>query len=70
MAETGSGNPGGLGPLAPYVRNVVMDDPLMKRVPFNHMDIGANSVSMPEGTMIGDRPPGIEHVGTGVKKAG
>jgi hypothetical protein len=34
------------------------------------MDIGANPTSMPTGTMIGERPPGIEHVGSGVKKAG
>lgn len=57
------------GPFAPYVKSVTENDPIMKRVPQNHMDIGANSVSMPQGLMIGERPPGIEHVGSGVKKA-
>lgn len=57
------------GPFAPYVKQVVENDPIMKRVPFPHMDIGANPTSMP-GNMVGERPPGIEHVGTGVKKAG
>lgn len=58
------------GPFAPYVKSIVENDPLMRRVPFPHMDIGANPTSMPTGTMIGERPPGIEHVGSGVKKAG
>ena len=58
------------GPFAPYVRSVTADDPIMKRVPQNSMDIGANATSMPQGLMIGERPPGIEHVGSGVKKAG
>lgn len=57
------------GPFAPYVKSIVENDPIMKRVPFPHMDIGANTVSMPQGTMIQERPPGIEHVGSGVKKA-
>ncbi len=58
------------GPFAPYVKAVAEDPTLMKYVPFNKMDISANAVSMPTGTMINERPPGIEHVGSGVRKAG
>ena len=58
------------GPFAPYVEQCVENDPLMKRVPMNHMDISANPTSMPNGLMIEGRPPGIEHVGNGVRKAG
>ena len=58
------------GPFAPYVKTIVENDPLMHRVPMAHMDIGANPTSMPTGTMITGKVPGIEHVGSGVKKAG
>jgi len=58
------------GPFAPYVKSITENDPLMKRVPFPHMDIGANPVSMPQGLMTGEGPGSIEHVGTGVRKAG
>jgi hypothetical protein len=61
MADTKNSPP---GPFAPYVNAINMDDPLMKRVPFNMMDIGANSASMPSGMMgMGKSPGSIEHVG-------
>ena len=34
------------GPFAPYVKAVAEDPTLMKYVPMNHMDIGANAVSL------------------------
>lgn len=51
------------GPFAPYVKSINADDPLMKRVPFTKMDIGANPASMPSG-MMGNGPGSIEHVGS------
>lgn len=48
-------------PFTPYVKSITAEDPMMKRVPMQRMDIGANSAGMPSGMM--DRPPGIEHVG-------
>jgi len=63
MSETRNNPP---GPFAPYVSSVTENDPLMKRVPFKQMDIGANSASMPNGML--DRPPGIDHVGSTVRK--
>lgn len=65
MAETKNSPP---GPFQPYVSTINMDDPLMKRVPFNSMDIGANSTSMPSGMMRGG-PGSIEHVGKSPTKA-
>lgn len=64
MAETRNNPP---GPFAPYVTSINMDDPLMKRVPFNNMDIGANAASMPSGMMtsVGS----IDHVGKSPTKA-
>lgn len=56
------------GPFAPYVRGVNADDPIMKRVPFGKMDIGANATSMPSGMMSGG-PGSIEHVGSKPTKA-
>jgi len=55
------------GPFSPYVKTINMDDPLMKRVPFPMMDIGASSIGMPDG--LRSRPDNIEHVGSGVGKA-
>ena len=40
------------GPFAPYVKSITENDPIMKRVPFPHMDIGANPTSMPGNVMI------------------
>lgn len=62
MTETRNNPP---GPFQPYVRNINMDDPLMKRVPFDRMGIAANSTSMPSGMSQG--PGKIEHVGGSVK---
>ena len=56
------------GPFAPYVKSITADDPLMKRVPFNSMDIGANAASMPSGMMSGS-VGSIEHVGKSPTKA-
>lgn len=56
------------GPFAPYVKSVTENDPIMKRVPFNMMDIGANATSMPSGMMNGG-PGSIEHVGKMPTKA-
>ena len=64
MAETRNNPP---GPFAPYVTKIDIDDPLMKRVPFGSMDIGANAASMPGGLM--DRPGQIDHVGKTPTKA-
>lgn len=52
-------------PLSPYVNTLNENDPMVKKVPMDKMDIGANSPSMPTG-MSG--PGSIEHVGGGVKK--
>ena len=38
-------------------------DPIMVRVPSDHMDIGANAAGMPKSAASGIRP--IEHVGRG-----
>jgi len=45
----------------PYVNSVKAEDPYMKRVPMQRMDIGAIPAGMPKGV----RPEGmtIEHVG-------
>lgn len=64
MAETRNSPP---GPFQPYVTSCNMNDPLMKRVPFNSMDIGANAASMPSGMMSG--VGSIEHVGKSPTKA-
>lgn len=56
------------GPFAPYVKSVTENDPIMKRVPFNHMDVGANMTSMP-GNMMSGSPGAIEHVGKMPTKA-
>ena len=63
MAETKNQAP---GPFAPYVTNCNPDDPLMRRVRFPMMDIGANSASMPT---MGEGPGSIEHVGKSPTKA-
>lgn len=55
------------GPFKPYVNTINMDDPLMKRVPFNMMDIGANGASMQGVSMRG--VPSIDHVGKSPTKA-
>ena len=55
MAENG-----GLGPFAPYVKQINENDPFMHKVPMKQMDIGANATSMP--TMSGETHK-IEHVG-------
>jgi len=65
MAETRNNPP---GPFAPYVTSITENDPLMKRVPFKGMDIGANSASMPSGKIAGNTN-GIEHVGARPTKA-
>jgi hypothetical protein len=64
MAETKNSPP---GPFQPYVNTINENDPLMKRVPFPSMDIGANAASIPSG-LIG-RVPGIEHTGKSPTKA-
>lgn len=51
---------GGLGPFAPYVKQLNEDDPFMKRVPMKRMDIASNDTAMPS---MSERPDGIEHVG-------
>lgn len=56
------------GPFAPYVKSVTENDPIMKRVPFGSMDIGANATSMPS-DMMKSGPGGIEHVGKSPSKA-
>jgi hypothetical protein len=64
MAETKNAAP---GPFAPYVNSCNIDDPIMRRVPFNKTDIGGNAASMPGGMM--ESPGSIEHVGTSPTKA-
>ena len=64
MAETKNSPP---GPFQPYVNSINMDDPIMRRVPFNRMDIGANAESMRGVGMTG--PGSIEHVGKSPTKA-
>lgn len=54
------------GPFNPYVKTITADDPIMRRVPFPMMDIGANSASMPT---MGEGPGKIEHVGKSPTKA-
>jgi len=56
------------GPFSPYVKSVTEADPIMRRVPFPSMDIGANAASMPSG-MMGGGPGSIEHVGKSPTKA-
>lgn len=56
------------GPFSPYVKSITADDPIMQRVPFGSMDIGANSASMPSGKIAG-QSHGIEHVGKSPTKA-
>lgn len=51
---------GGLGPFAPYVKQLNEDDPFMKRVPMKRMDIASNDTAMP--SMSGETGK-IEHVG-------
>lgn len=65
MAETKNSPP---GPFQPYVNSIDMNDPLMRRVPFNGTSIGANGASMPSG-MMGGGPGSIEHVGKSPTKA-
>lgn len=55
------------GPFQPYVNSINENDPIMKRVPFNRMDIGANGASM-QG-IPGNGVPSIEHVGKMPTKA-
>jgi len=57
------------GPFSPYVKSITENDPIMKRVPFPHMDIGANMASMPSMMMGGRGPGSIEHVGKSPTKA-
>ncbi len=64
MADTKNSAP---GPFAPYVTSCNESDPIMKRVPFNSMDIGANGPSMPGGFSSG--VGSIEHVGKSPTKA-
>jgi hypothetical protein len=45
---------------APYVNKTEAADPMMKRVPMDHMDIGARSSGLPKNE---DRLPSIDHVG-------
>jgi hypothetical protein len=68
MASSNTSNApgGGSSPFAPYVTTINMDDPLMKRVPFTMMDIGANAASMP-GFKSG--VGSIEHTGKSPTKA-
>jgi hypothetical protein len=63
MADSKNSAP---GPFAPYVTTISEADPLMKRVPFPMMDIGANGASMPGfSSGVGS----IEHVGKSPTKA-
>lgn len=45
---------------APYVNTVEADDPMMKRVPTDKMDIGARASGLPK--TVSDGPMGIDHV--------
>lgn len=56
------------GPFSPYVKSITANDPLMQRVPFDVMDIGANSASLPSGKIAG-QSHSIEHVGSKPTKA-
>jgi hypothetical protein len=47
-------------PFKPYVNTINENDPIMKRVPRNDMDIAANAASMPKGTQSNDAA--IQHV--------
>lgn len=50
-------------PFAPYVNKPNENDPMIKKVPMDQMGIASNSAAMPKGMMMGDKPPGIQHVG-------
>lgn len=45
---------------APYISDVKAEDPIMKRVPMNHLDIGARASGMPKSM---DDAAKIVHVG-------
>lgn len=45
----------------PYKNTVTEDDPIMKRVPMDHTDIGARPSGMPRGASAPELT--IEHVG-------
>jgi hypothetical protein len=52
-------------PFTPYVTTLNEDDPMVRKVPCDHMPIAANPPSMPDGK--GEGPGNIQHVGGGKK---
>ena len=46
---------------APYINDVKAEDPIMKRVPMDTLDIGARKSGLPKG--IADTDAKLEHVG-------
>lgn len=54
----------------PYVNSVNQDDPMMERVPFDKMDIGARSSGLPKGDELASKSMGIDHVGGSAGRKG